>query len=92
MRVLKQTTAAIAAAMLLAASPAAAELNDDEVEAIFVLSKEVCPGTFAPDVEDAGEHLMQIIAEEQLNTSQSLLLMNFCLMYGEGLTRGISEG
>ena len=92
MRFLTQATAAFATTMLLAATPATANLSDDDVEAIYQLSKEICPGAFSETVQDAGAYLMKVAQDEKLSDSETLLLANFCLSYGEGLVRGVTEG
>ena len=79
-------SAAIVASLMLAVAPAQANLTDEQVEEIFVLSKEVCPAAMAS--EDAGDYVTKLFEEKGLEGSETILLLDFCIMYTEGLIQG----
>jgi hypothetical protein len=76
----------IATALLFAASPAQAQLTDERVEEIFIMAKDVCPAAMAAD--DAGAYVSQVMDEKELEGSETLLLLNFCIIYAEGAISG----
>ena len=78
--------AALTATMMFATAPVQAQLADDRVEEVFVMAKEVCPAAMAAD--DAGAYITQVFEDKELEGSETILLLNFCIIYTEGLIAG----
>lgn len=78
---------AMVGAIMLAAAPAQADVSDKDVETVFNLAKLECPAVLrAPD---AGLYMSLLIEESDLNDSQAVLLIDFCITYGEGMKAGV---
>lgn len=78
---------AMVGAIMLAATPAQANLSDKDVETVFNLAKIECAPAFrAPD---AGVYISLVVEENDLNDSQAVLLIDFCITYGEGMKAGV---
>lgn len=75
----------VAALSLGLAAPAPAAVSSDRFERIYELAREVCPAAFR--ASDAN-YVTRSADRAGLNSEETLLLFNYCLMYLRGRVDG----
>lgn len=82
---MKKIVAVLAAVFALSTATAQAAITKQRIEEIFSIAKSECPAIY--QAKDAQEYMRSLQDSMFLDNEEVILLLNFCLMYGQGLTR-----
>lgn len=84
------TLFSLVAALSLAAIPTAAnaDMSRARVEVVYNSAVEMCPVAYAGGT-GAAQRMMSFADREGYSSEEKILFLNFCLMFGKGISKGL---
>lgn len=82
---MKKILTSLALCLTLYNTPASASIENERSEQIFSIAKVECRAALR--ASNSRTYLTKVMSDMNLDIEESLLLVNYCLMFAEGLKR-----